>query len=412
MGAGVTPAAENIMKHTSNTLERGFVLGFVMATCASVAVLGCGPDDNGGTTSSSSSGSGGGGGGGAGSCLDPSTHADVLSINDSGFCVVAAFDAEYDPNHFIGNITWGRHGGLLFTRAGMNGLITTTRFFAAPSATTGKLTGDSLDIQVGLPNGSFFGGSALDLPFFNWTLVSYTNPDPLVTGEIILIQGTSVVLRYPINGFYSAAAVGGGMDPLGRLVYSGLSPIFKNATSTNALYAADACGAIGNMPRLVSDGDMTCKDSFAIETFGSGSGPVAADLAGNVFTVMLGDMGQEARGYAADMVKRGTDAAMGTSLFTIPGFGGSLAAVAPDDTGSGVVVFQPSDPTTFEWLDAVAQRYAIEGGKVVAQGTVGPFMTSPTKNTQFNFTTDDQGRIWIAIKRSSDYAVLVVARKA
>lgn len=404
------------MKYKKIWPQRSIELAFVSATTLSLTIFGCGPE---GTNSSNSTGSSSGGGGDGGSggsttvCLDATTHADILTIKDSGFCVVASFDVDYDPNAFIGNITWGRQGGIVFAESGMNGSIKTTRFFAGPTSTTGKLAGNSLDVPLQIPTGGFFGGFVLDLPFFNWSLASYTNNDMLFTGKIILFSGTDILLQYPINGFFSATAVGVG-EPLGRLVYSGLSPIYKNATNVNGLYAADACGAEGMMPRLISEGDTTCTDSFAIEAFGMNSGPVAADTAGNVFTVLpISNTEQEAHGYAAETVKRGGGMTMGTKLFTMQGIGGSLAAVAPDGTGTGVLVFQPSVAMgmTFEYQEAIAQRFTIEGDKVVVQGTNGPFMSSPTKNTQLNFTSDDRGRIWVAIKRMTDYAVLVVERK-
>ena len=410
----MTPEAENIMKHKKNWPQNSLRIGFVLATSLSVTIFGCGPDGNSSSDSTSSSSGAGGGGGSGGSttvCLDASAHADLLTIKDAGFCVVASFDADYDPKAFIGNITWGRQGGIVMAEANADGSIKTTRFFAGPTATSGKLAGNSLDSPVGIPTGSFFGGFVLDLPFFNWSLASYTNPDSLFTGKIILFSGTDILLQYPINGFFSAAGVMAEGETLGRLVYSGLSPIYKNATNANGLYAADACGTLGMSPRLISEGDTTCADSFAIETFGTGSGPVAADSAGNVFTVMTTAAGQEAHGYAADVVKRGGTMVMGDKLFTTQGYGGSLAAVAPDGTGTGVLVFQPSD-SMFMWQDAVAQRYTIENGKVVPQGTNGPLMSSPTPNVQLNFTSDDQGRIWVAIKRTTDYAVLVVERKS
>ncbi len=414
-GAGVTPEAENIMKHKKNWPQLSLRIGFVLATTLSVTTFGCGPDGNNSSDSTSSSSGAGGSGGSGGSstvCLDPTTHADILTIKDAGFCVVAAFDADYDPNAFIGNITWGRQGGIVMAEDNKDGTIKTTRYFAGPTATSGKLPGNTLDVNISLPAGSFFGGFILDLPFFNWTLASYTNADALVTGKIILFSGTDILLAYPINGFYSATAVIGEGETLGRLLYSGLSPIYKNASNTNGLYVADACGAVGMMPRLIAETDTTCGDSMAIETFGTSSGPVASDTAGNVFTVMPTATGQEAHGYAAESVKRGGPMVMGDKLFTTPGFGGSLAAIAPDGTGTGVLVFQPSAPNTFEWQEAIAQRFTIEGGKVVPQGTNGPFMSSPMKNVQLNFTTDDRGRIWVAIKRMTDYAVLVVERKS
>ncbi len=295
----------------------------------------------------------------------------------------------------------------------MGGSIDLTRLTAPEGATTGKLTMGTNAVDLGLPADSFFGGQVIDLPFFNWTMISYTNNDMLITGKIIMFEGNNVLLNYPINGFFSAAAVGPD-ESVGRLFYSGLSPIFKNASNTNGLYVAEPCGAVGNKPRLVSDGDASCADSFAIDAFGKYSGPVAADTAGNVFAVLSSEMDQEARGYAADAVKRGSGLATGTSMFKVPGFGGSLAAVAPDGTGTGVLVFQPQefDPAFMpQGKDVIAQRFTVDAGVITNKGLAGPFMVPTKAGEVLNFTGDDQGRIWVAVKRGAGSAMLVVARK-
>jgi len=396
------------MTTTKNVSDRGIQLGFVLAIVAGLSTPGCGPENTGTTTGTSSS-SGSSSGGPTTECIDATTYADVLTIGDAGFCVVAS----YDVDAVKGSLTWGSHGGPMFVVSSANspGSVDITRLTPPDMATTGKLTSGTNSVNLGLPAGAYLGSQVLDLPFFNWSLVSYTNPD--LTGKIILFEGNNLLLNYPINGFFSAATVGAG-EPLGRIIYSGLSPIFKNATNTNGLYAADACGAAGNNPRLVSDGDATCSDSFAIETFGMYSGPVAADSAGNVFAVMSLGSEQEARGYAADSVKRGAGAATGTSMFKVPGFAGSLAAVAPDGTGTGVLVFQPQEFDMASGMsvgkDVVAQRFKIEGGAIANIGLAGPFMTPAAMGEVLNFTSDDQGRIWVAVKRGTGYAMLVLAR--
>lgn len=398
------------MKSTKNTFVRGIERWFVLAIAAGLIAAGCGPDGNETTTGSSSTGGSSSSGGPTTECIDATTYADVLTISDGGFCVVASYEAEA----IKGSLTWGSHGGPMFVvqSAAKPGSVDITRLTPPDMATTGKLASGTNSVDLGLPMGAFLGSQVLDLPFFNWSLVSYTNPD--LTGKIILFEGNNLLLNYPINGFFSATTVGAG-EPLGRIVYSGLSPIFKNATNTNALYAADACGAVGNNPRLVSDGDATCSDSFAIEAFGMYSGPVAADAVGNVFAVMsLAGGDQEARGYAADSVKRGSGPATGTSMFTVPGFAGSLAAVAPDGTGTGVVVFQPQEFDMASGMslgkDVVAQRFKVEGGAIVNIGVAGPFMTPAASGEVLNFVGDDQGRIWVAVKRGAGYAMLVLAR--
>lgn len=398
------------MKSTKSIFVRGIGRWFVLAIGVGLSAQGCGPDGNGTTTGSTSTTGSSSSGGPTTECIDATTYADVLKISDAGFCVVASYEADA----VNGSLTWGSHGGPMFVvaSAAKPGSVDITRLTPPDMGTTGKLASGTNSVDLGLPMGAYLGSQVLDLPFFNWSMVSYTNPD--LTGKIILFEGNNLLLNYPINGFFSAATVGAG-EPLGRIVYSGLSPIFKNATNTNALYAADACGAIGSNPRLVSDGDATCSDSFAIDTFGAYSGPVAADAVGNVFSVMsLAGGDQEARGYAADSVKRGSGPAAGASMFTVPGFAGSLAAVAPDGTGTGVVVFQPQEFDMASGMsvgkDVIAQRYKIEGGAVVNEGLAGPFMAATATGEVLNFVGDDQGRIWVAVKRGAGYAMLVLAR--
>jgi hypothetical protein len=130
---------------------------------------------------------------------------------------------------------------------------------------------------------------------------------------------------------------------------------------------------------------------------------------------MSSDADQEARGYGADLVKRGAGTAMGTSMFTVPGYAGSLAAVAPDAAGTGVLVFQPQEFDAASMMsqgkDVIAQRFTVEGGVITNKGLPGPMMTPTATGEVLKFTSDDRGRIWVAVKRGAGFAMLVVARK-
>lgn len=411
-GAGVTPEVEILMNMKKRLSLHSLHGWFVLASVAGLTVVGCGPDGNNGT-SSSSSGSGGSGGGNAG-CLDATTYADVLTIQDAGFCVVGS----YDVDSIKGTLSWGRHGGPMFVATAQSpaGAIDITRL-TAPASPTGKLTSGTNTAQVALAMDAFLGAQLIDLPFFNWSIASFTKGDMLTTGGIIVLEGNNVVLNYPINGFFSATAVGAG-EPVGRLIYSGLSPIYKNASNKNALYAADGCGMVGTNAALISsaNGAPDCSDTVTIDAFGDYSGPVTSDKMGNVFAVMSSMAGdQEARGYAADTVKRGAGPTVGTSMFKLPGFAGSLAAVAPDAGGTGVVVFQPQEYDAMAMKsvgkDVVAQRFKVDGTAIANEGVAGPFMTATQAGEVFNFINDDQDRIWIAAKRGTAYVMLVVARK-
>ena len=235
-------------------------------------------------------------------CLEPSTYADLFTVKDTGFCVVALYDAD----EIAGSPTWGRHGGPMYvTPAPQEGSVAVVRL-APPAGTSGKLAATSTTFDVALPAMAFLGGQAVDLPFFDWTAIAYTQGD--LSGEVILLEGQAVATRYPVNGFFSAAALGSGSA--GRLVYSGLSVLGDVVTKKNAIYAADACGSPGNMPRLLPAGDMTCAAPLEVSSYDDYSGPVAADRAGNVFVVLSTPTDQTARGFAArqDQARRPRDA--------------------------------------------------------------------------------------------------------
>ncbi|MDI1443943.1 hypothetical protein [Polyangium sp. 6x1] len=391
-------------------------LALALAIGASLMMVACsdGSDGSGGnggsggsgaTGGSGGSGGSGGAGGGDSACLDPSTYADLFTVKDAGFCVVGL----YESDAVVGMpSTWGSHGGpVAVSPAPAPGAVTIERL-TPPDGATGKLTIAKNDIDAKIPAMTFLGAQAIDLPFFGWTAVSYTAGD--LTGEIVLIDGTTVATRYPVNGFYAGVGVGDGT--LGRLLYSGISAVDDAGGKTNALYAADACGTDAAMPRLVPGDDMSCAAPLAVDTFGVASGPIAADRAGNVFAIMSEANGdQEARGYAAEKVARGTGATTGASLFTLPGYAGSLAAISPATDDAGVLAFQPVDGTTFDALDVVAQHYRVENGAVIAEGTPGVFLSAATPGTSLPFFTDDQDRLWVVGQRDMDKTVFAVVAR-
>jgi len=384
-------------------------LALALTVGASLLMVACsdgtnGTGGNGGT--GGSGGTGGTGGGGGGPCLAPSTYADLFIVKDEEFCVVGL----YESDEVVGTpSSWGRHGGpVTMSAAPAPGSVTIERL-TPPAGATGKLTITKVDVDAQIPAMAFVGGQAIDLPFFNWTVVSYTASD--LTGEIILVDEATVATRYPVNGFFAGVGVGE-TGALGRLIYSGLSAVNDAATMTNAFYAADACGTEAAMPRLVPDGDMTCGAPSAIDTFGTASGPVAADRVGNVFVIMSDAGDQEARGYAAEKVARGAAPSAGATLFTASGFAGSLAAIAPGLDEAGVVAFQPIDGTTFDALDVVAQRYRVQSGAIVAEGTSSVLLSPATAGTALPFFTDDQDRLWVAGQRGTDTTVVAVVARA
>lgn len=400
----------------------------LVVLCAAALVAGC-DDDGGGTGGSGPGGTGGsggadtgsgggaaGGGGGATGegCLDPAQHEAVLSIVDPALCAVAVYTADVALG-YSASPTWGRHGGpLLAVPEAQGGGVTVVRL-SPPAGPTGALTPAQITVAAGIPDTGFAGAQALDLPFFDWTALSWTGPYPDTQGELILVAGGAVAERYDVNGFFSGAALGSAQG--GRLLYTGLSVLGDTAAGANALYAADSCGAAGQSPRLLPEGDPACPAPIEVAAWGDFSGPVAVDQAGNAFAVQPSFAGtQEARGFAAAAIARGAPPPTppgGAPLFTLPGSGSSLAALAPAGDAPGLLVFQPLDPATFDPLDPVAARYAVAADAVQAEGEPAKLFTLATPATPIALMTDDQGRIWAGAPSpgGSGTTFVVIARR-
>jgi hypothetical protein len=166
------------------------------------------------------------------------------------------------------------------------------------------------------------------------------------------------------------------------------------------------------MPRLLPEGDPACEPPIEVAAWGEFSGPVAADRDGNVIAVMssfsTGD--QEARGFAASAVARGEPAVSGDLLFKLPGYGMSLAALAPEaGGGAGLVVFQPSDGMAGP-LDVVGQRYVVEGATLKPEGSVSTLLKLAKPATSLTLLTGEGARIWVGVPVSGATRFVVLAR--
>jgi hypothetical protein len=375
------------------------------ALCAAALAAGCGDDGAAGTTSGpgpgaggDGGGAGGGGDGGAGGgdgCLDPSLYEDLFSIADPALCAVAVYTADVELGYSV-SPTWGRHGGpLLALPAPSPAGAVEVRRLSPPAGATGALTAASAVIDAGVPADAYAGAQAIDLPFFDWTAISWAGPYPNTQGELILLEGGAIATRYAVNAFFSGAglaAAGGG----GRLLYTGLSALEDAATSVNGVYVADSCGAAGAAPRLLPEGDPTCAAPAAVAAWGDFSGPTAADRDGNAFVVLptfAGD--QEARGFAAASIGRGAGPTEGSPVFTLPGAGQSLAALGPAGGAPGLIAFQPTDPVSYAPLDPVAVRYTAAGDTVQAEGNPAPLLTLATPETPLTLMADGDDRLWV-----------------
>jgi hypothetical protein len=357
----------------------------------------------GSTGTGGATGTGGGGGGGT-TCLDGTSFASLFTIADPAFCAVAVYTADESIGYQAP--TWGTHGGPLWFVADASGGVTLERW-TPPAGATGKLTKQTTHVDTMIPTGAFAGAQAVDLPFFGWTALAWTGAAPSTQGDVIMIKGGAVDRTFAVNGTYGLAGVGTATS--GRLLTTALSPVGAAATDLNGFYGADACSS----PTPDLGAGTGCGAPAEIAAWGDASGPVAVDHAGNAFVVLASfGMGtQEARGFASAGVAKGGAPEAGATLFTLPGFGSALAALAPSGSQPGLLVFQPFDGTTFAPLDVVAQAYTA-GAAVAAQGAPTKLLTVPTDATAgLSFLGDAQDRLWVASVTSDTSTTFVVLER-
>lgn len=403
---------KSMVRRVTDTRPGRWLWGAAVILCAAAAGCGGDGDGDGDGTGGGGAGAGGGGtgaggggaggaGGSSGACLDPAEHAGLFSILDPDLCAVALYTADVEP----GSPTWGRHGGPLLVRPAAGGAAEIVRL--SPSAgAAGVLTEQITSVDAGVPAGAFLGGQAIDLPFFDWSAISWTGAFPDTQGELLLVTGGSIAIRYPVNGFYSGAgiAAAGG----GRLLYTGLSVLGQAAAGASAVYAADTCGADGQDPRLLPEGDASCPAAIEVAAWGDFSGPVTVDRDGNAFVILPSFAGtQEARAFPAASMVRGAGPSEGTAFFTLPGSGSSLTALAPGAGSPGLVLFQPSDPSTFLPLDPVAARYTA-GAAIQPEGEPAAFLQLATPGTALSLTADDADRLWVGAPSPNGGTTFVV----
>ena len=342
-------------------------------------------------------------GGATGACLDPSSFSSSFTISDSSFCAVAVYTAPESIGYQAP--TWGSHGGPLVVQKDTGTGVTLERW-TAPTGTTGTMTVQTTPVAAALPTGNFLGGQALDLPFFGWTAISWTASD--FTGQFEMIASGAIATSYTANGPYSAGAVAAASS-LGRFFYSGLSPLGMPAINMNGLYAADAC----SLPAQALGTGTDCTAPSLVAAWGEASGPVATDSNGDVFAVLSSFTtgNQEARGFLAGSVARGSAATTGVTLFTVAGYAGSLAVLSPTATVPGLVVFQANDSTTYAPLDVIEQRFTASTS-LTAMGTPTKLLTLGSGQTKgLSFLVDGSQRLWVAVPGTSSTTYVVLARQ-
>jgi hypothetical protein len=341
-------------------------------------------------------------GGATGACLDPSTFSSSFTIADSSFCAVGVYTAPEAIGYQVP--TWGSHGGPLVVQQGTGTGVILERW-TVPTGTTGTMTVQTTPVAAALPATTFLGAQALDLPFFGWTAISWTNPFPDSTGQFEMIASGAIVTNYTVNGPYGVAALAAASS-LGRLLYTGLSPLGAPTTSVAGLYAADACAS----PAQALGTGTGCSASALVAAWGDSTGPVVTDSSGDVFAVLptVATQMQEARGFPASSVARGAAATAGVSLFTMAGSSVALAALAPSAADPGLVIFQPAD-LTFTPLDVVAQKFTT-GSSLAAMGTPTKLLTvAPGQG--LSFLVDGSQRLWVAVSGTASTRYVVLARQ-
>jgi hypothetical protein len=402
------------------------------------AAGGGGGDAGGEGGAGATGGTGTGGGGGTGGacdtgtgpapadlpCLDPSEYASFFSITDPKLCVVAIYESEVSVGfdftlNFNVAPTWGRHGGPMIVLPTADGTGAEIVRLTPPATATGTLMAATTTAAGVTTEDVYLGSQAIDLPFFNWTLLSFTSAFQMPGGGIVLLQGGTIAKQYPTNGFFAAAALGQPCEP-GRLVYTGLRVLADDtapgAEATAGVYAADSCGTDGSDERLVPmDGETDCAAPLAVDLWGNASGPLAADTAGHVVAVstLYSTEGpvSEVRGFAAKQIERGAPATVGTTLFSTAGAGTSIASLAPVATDTGIVAFQPNTET-FEALDVVGQRFSVVSGKLQPSGASSTLFALATPGTAVSMFNDIHGRMWLAANNPTGLAsFFVVTRK-
>lgn len=369
-----------------------------------------GSGGTGGAGGSTSSGGSGGAGGAAVTCLPEASTASLFTLGAPDLCAVAVYTAE-------GSIayqqpTWGAHGGPLLVAQGPgDGEVTLARW-TPPNGAGGAITIATTTFDAKIPTGAFAGAEALDLGFRAGTAVSYSNAFPDTSGELVIVGGANADERYAVNGIFSMlslAAMNG--DATGRLAYTGLSNLGEAAAGTNGLYAADDCDG-----SFLPGGEPACGAPIQVAAWGDASGPVVADSQGNAFVVMTNFAGdQAARGFASAKIAEGAAAIAGDDLFTLDGFGQSLAAIAPGDGTAGILAFQPSDASSFEALDVLQIRYSTSADGITVEAAPAPLLTFPSPNTPVAMLTDPQDRLWVGVPVSDGGTMtttfVVLARK-
>ncbi len=409
---------------------RGFVQVAALA-CAGLLVAACDDDSNvdptgtsaatggqatsAGGTGGGPSGVGGaggepsgvGGGGGTSPCLESARYEAVFTLEHAELCVEATFTAPFEVGYAI-TPKWGRHGGpvtlvQIFDGVNPTDEVTITRWSVpvSPEDTLVALeTLGPLSLGVGTQAvGPFVSPAVIDLPLSSWSLVGWTGASSV--GEIVALDGATVADRWANVGFFDGATVDDGT--VARLVHTGQSELEDGDAGGAAcgVYAADFCSG----PALCAT-----EPTVTVATWGLANGPLARDTSGHIFALNTDylEETQELRAFHASDMAPGQAGESGTELFTLAGYGSTLAVIDAAPGEDGIVLFQPVEGLTPQAV--IAQRFRVTGNAVAGQGTPSTALTL-VGGEAITLMNDDSGRVWLGVPSSGQTRFFVLTRR-
>jgi hypothetical protein len=348
----------------------------------------------GGSTGSGDGGAGdGGGGGSAGPCLPAEDFEDLFALELDELCAVAIYDADLVTAQYGMLPTWGRHDGLLtgtyVSKGGQTIDAVEIERWTAPAGTTGELELDETSVDADIAAVVFGGAQLVDLDA-TLTAFSYTGDDFATEGGLVALDADGPVAEATLIGGFGMAVSGE------QLLVTSLKAPAGNGPNAAGFYGAELCVD-----------ELAC-NPFEIAAWGDNTGPLAVDLDGNAFAVMVtfGETTtQEARGWTADQIASGADAGDGATVFAIDESGSPLAAIAPEGEEPGILVFQPAGLAP---LEPVAVRYTAGATVEALDEDPVPLLDLADDGAPVTFTTDGLGRVWVGVPVGVDATRFVV----
>jgi hypothetical protein len=354
----------------------------------------------------------GGTGGSADPCLPEALYEPFLTLQAGDLCAVAvyAMDGGLFDNQNGMEIevqpTWGAHGGPLVIEDDPGGGKVTLMRYTPPAGASGDLTLEKTMVSANVPGGAFVVGKAVDLGFRPGTAISYSVGAPDGPGELIVVDGSDTSERYQTNGLSSMASH---FNPeaaasSGRLLHTGRSPLGDNAAGLPGFYASDDCG-----------GDFaSCAGGILVADWGPLPESVVLDAQGNAFVVSTspGD-NSIVHAFASTAIAKGSPPAAVGVFLDLPGFGKSIAAIAPSAEVDGIFAFQTADPATTKPAEVIGKRYTAGNNDVTSKLPPSTLFTPTVPNTRVGMLTDPQDRLWVIVpaENGRPTTVVVIGRR-